>query len=81
MFFVFRDPNRLNDEVIRDIRWRPMLPNRFNYLDMGDEYQMRDKLYLERYTIWNDLFPLPARRRGKDNETTLDIEYEKLNDV
>lgn len=42
-----------------------MLPNRFNYLDMGEDYQMKDKLYLERYKIWDDLFPLPNRRRNK----------------
>lgn len=42
-----------------------MLPNRYNYLDMGEEYQMKDKLYLERYKIWDDLFPLPNRRRNK----------------
>lgn len=68
-FLHFSDPNRLNDEVIRDIRWRPMLPNRFNYLDMGEEYQMKDKLYLERYRIWDELFPLPVRRRGKDMDS------------
>lgn len=43
-----------------------MLPNRYNYLDMGEEYQMKDKLYLERYAMWDDLFPLPNRRRGKE---------------
>lgn len=44
-----------------------MLPNRYNYLDMGEDYQMKDKLYLERYEIWDDLFPLPNRRRGKES--------------
>ncbi|KAJ6649255.1 Juvenile hormone esterase [Pseudolycoriella hygida] len=67
-FALRGDPNRLNDEVIRDIRWRPMLPNRFNYLDIGEEYVMKDKLYLERYEIWDALFPLPNRRRAKEIE-------------
>lgn len=34
---------------------------------MGEDYQMKDKLYLERYEIWDDLFPLPNRRRGKES--------------
>ncbi|KAG4073007.1 hypothetical protein HA402_009426 [Bradysia odoriphaga] len=67
-FALRGDPNRLNDEVIRDIRWRQMLPNRFNYLDMGEEYQMKDKMYAERYAIWDKLFPLPNRRRSKEME-------------
>lgn len=78
--FAFSDPNRLNDEVIRDIRWRPMLPNRYNYLDMGEEYQMKDKLYLERYEIWDDLFPLPNRRRGKEMKKFTPIKNNDLVD-
>lgn len=65
---ICSDPNRLNDEMIRDIRWRPMLPNRFNYLDMGEEYQMKDKLYLERYGIWDRLFPTTSRVRDKESK-------------
>lgn len=50
-----------------------MLPNRYNYLDIGEEYQMKDKLYLERYGIWDTLFPLPSRRRGKDKKKMLSL--------
>lgn len=61
-----RDPNKWTDEYLRDIRWRQMVSDRFNYLDIGEELVMKDGLNLERYDIWKALFPLPPRRRGKD---------------
>lgn len=60
------DPNKWTDEYLRDIRWRQMTSNRFNYLDIGEELVMKDGLNSERYDIWKALFPLPSRRRGKE---------------
>lgn len=57
-----------------------MLPNRFNYLDIGEDYQMKDKLYLERYEIWDGLFPLPNRRRNKEIKELTSIDNNGLVD-
>lgn len=69
----FSDPNKQTDEVLRDIRWRPMSVSRMNYLDIGNnEIEMKEKLYMDRYDVWSTLFPLPSRRRSKEiNSTTL----------
>lgn len=63
------DPNKFTDEILQDLRWRPVFPNRFNYLSIGnDELVMKDHMFKERYDKWDELFPLPSRRRGKDDE-------------
>lgn len=54
---------------MQDLRWRPMFPNRLNYLSIGNnELVMKDQMFKERYDKWDELFPLPSRRLGKDDE-------------
>lgn len=65
-----RDPNKLNDEYLRDIRWRPMISNRLNYLDIGTDVVMKEGLNSIRYDVWNSLFPLNVRRVSRNSTLT-----------
>lgn len=44
-----------------------MVPTRFNYLNIADHMEMRDRLFKDRYDKWTALFPLPPLRRSKDD--------------
>lgn len=66
-YIYYSDPNKPSDEILKDVRWRPMLPNRLNYLDIGnDELVMKSRMFVDRYDKWTDLFPLPSRRGKYD---------------
>lgn len=45
-----------------------MNQRRLNYLNIGNQLEMREQLFVERYNIWDELFPLP-KRRGKGART------------
>lgn len=48
------------------MRWKPLLTSRMNYLNIGDELQMKDGLFVERYNKWASLFPLPVVQLGSN---------------
>lgn len=68
--FAYRgDPNKPNDDILKNLRWRPTYPNRMNYLSIGnDELEMKERMFEERFKVWDELFPFSIRRRGKDDE-------------
>lgn len=61
---------------MKDLRWRPVTSNRFNYLDIGDELVMKEQLNMDRYEVWKELFPINSRRREKSDEA----DYESVAD-
>lgn len=38
---------------------------RFNYLDIGEEPIMKERLFIERYSVWDKLFPMTIQRQNK----------------
>lgn len=63
----------MTDEIIGDIRWRRTSPIRLNYLQIGnDGSEMRDRMFIDRYSKWNELFPLPAWWRRSKDEVDVD---------
>lgn len=69
----------MNDEYLRDFRWRSMANNRFNYLDIGDDLVMKEGLNSGRYDVWSSLFPLNTRRFGRN--TTLLRDDDDIDDI
>lgn len=51
----FRNPNDKKD--CHQTKWQPVSGNRFNYLNIGDQIEMKEGLFLERYNFWKKLFP------------------------
>lgn len=62
IIYIFRDPNRWNDDYLREVRWRPIYNNRMNYLEIGKELVMKENLNANRYAIWERIFPINYRR-------------------
>lgn len=56
---VFSDPNDRTDEILQNLSWIPLNSNTMNYLNIGNELDMRDRLFAERFAKWEALFPLP----------------------
>ncbi|XP_055906848.1 juvenile hormone esterase [Eupeodes corollae] len=73
------DPNKSNDEYLRNVRWRPFSFKKENYLEIGDELIMKEGgLNLERYEVWKKLFPLHwIRRHSKNDGNSFDYPEEK----
>lgn len=51
-----------------------MLTARLNYLNIAEQLEMRDRLFVERYEKWAALFPLTPLRRGKDDPQPGELE-------
>lgn len=55
---IFRNPNNPDDDYIGvPFEWKPYGAER-NYLNLGDELIMSQNLFIERFKIWDKLFPL-----------------------
>lgn len=53
------NPNdKSNASRIKDVDWIPYDNFRENYLDIGEELAMRSQLFLERYRVWESIFPM-----------------------
>lgn len=52
------DPNNLNDAYLSDVSWRQSSGERFEYLQIGEDLQMKEFFYSERYEVWDRLFPV-----------------------
>lgn len=54
-----------------------------NYLNIGNQLEMRQHMFQDRLNIWEELFPLPERRVGKNNRqlTAEDVDYDYDIDV
>lgn len=58
LFLFSRNPNSNTDRYLQNIIWTPMHNDQFNYLDMDDYPTMRDNLNIDRYAIWDRIFPI-----------------------
>ncbi|XP_014218106.1 esterase E4-like [Copidosoma floridanum] len=47
-----------HNELFKGVSWTPLDPKKENYLDVGDELKMKNKMFPERYALWDRLFPL-----------------------
>lgn len=50
--------NKLPSSHVNDLNWTTYEKAKENYLDIGDELVMKDRLYLERYQVWESIFPM-----------------------
>lgn len=55
LFSNFRNPNGHSN--CDGTFWEPMSGNRFNYLNIGNRLVMKEGLFTERYSVWDELFP------------------------
>lgn len=52
------DPNNDSaDSNIKEVNWSPYEKSGENYLDIGEEFVMKSGLFLERYRVWESIFP------------------------
>lgn len=63
----YSNPNNRSDEILRDMQWTRMQSSRLNYLNIGEQLEMRDGLYAERYNKWAELFPISDHIGAKDS--------------
>lgn len=50
--------NKTEGSHVSDVDWIPYDNFRENYLDIGREFAMKSQLYLDRYNIWERIFPI-----------------------
>uniref|UniRef100_A0A1B0F029 Carboxylesterase type B domain-containing protein n=1 Tax=Lutzomyia longipalpis TaxID=7200 RepID=A0A1B0F029_LUTLO len=61
------NPNDPTDEYLKVLKWTPYSPLLDNYLEIGNEenFAMKQGLYADRYSIWDELFPLPVTNKSQ----------------
>ncbi|CAD7085435.1 unnamed protein product [Hermetia illucens] len=52
------DPNNPSDEYLRNTHWTPFNTKQEQYLDIGEDLEMKHHLYSDRFNVWDNLFPL-----------------------
>ncbi|CAO1378626.1 unnamed protein product [Diamesa serratosioi] len=58
-FAVTGNPNnKTQTSLIAELDWVPFDETRENYLEIGEQLQMKNRLFLDRYQIWDSVFPL-----------------------
>lgn len=58
-FAVTGNPNNKTEtSLIADLDWVSFDETRENYLEIGEQLQMKNRLFLDRYQIWDSIFPL-----------------------
>lgn len=50
--------NRAPGSHVLNVDWIPFDNFRENYLDIGKEFLMRNQLFMERYRVWESIFPM-----------------------
>ena len=57
-FIFFRNPNDMQDSHLKDFNWTPVQNDEDNFLEIDVKFEMKQKMFSERYSFWNELFPL-----------------------
>lgn len=47
-----------NHPLFKDVTWQTLDTEKQNYLEIGDTFKVKSKMFPERYAMWNKLFPL-----------------------
>ncbi len=48
----------MNDTYLADLEWEQFDPKRENYMDIGSHFIPKNSLFLDRFTVWDELFPV-----------------------
>lgn len=62
------NPNDPTDEYLNQTTWQPTTKDQPNYLDIGNELVMKANLNIERYNVWNRLFPINYSRNKSNSQ-------------
>lgn len=57
-FILFRNPNNKDDLYLRDMEWNKFDLAKENYMEVGTYLVEKNGLFLERFRVWDRLFPL-----------------------
>ena len=57
-FILLRNPNDMNDSHLKDINWIPVQNDKDDFLEIDVKFEMKQKMFAERYSFWNELFTL-----------------------
>ena len=52
-----RNPNNKDDEFLNKMEWNKFELNKENYLEIGTHLVEKNGLFLERFAVWDRLFP------------------------
>lgn len=63
-FATTGNPNDAEDGYISVANWTAYTEENQNYLDIGEEMVNRQRMFEERYNIWDKLFPLRSRQKN-----------------
>lgn len=53
-----RNPTPEDSKLLNHKKWEPYCKNFWKYMDIGEKLVMKEKLYEDRYKVWEKLFPL-----------------------
>lgn len=56
----YRNPNNPDDVWLKDMEWSEFDLEKENYLEIGTHLVEKSGLFLERYKVWEMLFPLDS---------------------
>lgn len=65
------NPNNQMDDYLKNVDWKPLDLKKENFLEIGEELVMNERLFLERFDIWKRLYPLEWKGQ-KCNSESLD---------
>uniref|UniRef100_A0A182NP54 Carboxylic ester hydrolase n=1 Tax=Anopheles dirus TaxID=7168 RepID=A0A182NP54_9DIPT len=58
MWTHFANQGNPNSQEVPNLNWLPVSSTKDNYLEIGDQLENKEGLFLERNSFWNELFPL-----------------------
>lgn len=59
-FAIHGDPNPHGDGFpeLSSLHWPPMTPSKREYLHLGSQFQVRERLFEDRFNVWEELYPI-----------------------
>ena len=57
-FALTGNPNKADDEFLQELNWNPFNASLANYMEIGQHFIEKNGLFLDRYHMWNEVFPL-----------------------
>ncbi|CAH0564912.1 unnamed protein product [Brassicogethes aeneus] len=52
------NPTPMNHHLLNHVKWEPYKRNTQKYLDLGERFELKEKLYEKRYNFWESLYPI-----------------------
>ncbi|XP_058796122.1 uncharacterized protein LOC131666989 [Phymastichus coffea] len=72
------EPIPKNNHLFKDVTWKSLNPKEQNYLEIGETFTVKNRMFSERYALWNMLFPMPPLTAvSNDSQICLKVAVER----